>query len=131
MNYQPALVQLPLVKETRNELVRTPEDARRICEDITQLAQETFQVLSLNTRNMLICRHMSTLGIVNASLIHPREVFRTAIENSATSVVLIHNHCSGNLTPSLEDIKITKQLINAGNIIDIRVLDHVIVGKRS
>lgn len=127
MNYSTALIQLPLVRESTKEKIRTPADTFRVSEDIASLAQETFQVLSLNTKNMLISRHMATLGIVDASLVHPREVFRTAIENNATAVILIHNHPSGDPSPSADDIRVTKQLIEAGKVIDIKVLDHVII----
>ena len=82
-----------------------------------------------DTKNGLINRHMASLGLVNASLVHPRVIFRCAITDNATAVVLVHNHPSGDPTPSAEDIRITRQLIDAGKILDIKVLDHVIVGR--
>jgi len=129
MNYVTALVQLPLVKETRKERIRSPEDVARVCADIGELAQETFHVLILNAKNNLANRHMVTIGLADASLVHPREVFRPAIAENATAIVLTHNHPSGDPTPSAEDIKITKQLIEAGRILNIAVQDHVIIGK--
>jgi len=129
MNYVTALVQLPLVKETRKERIRSPEDVARVCADIGELAQETFHVLILNAKNNLANRHMVTIGLADASLVHPREVFRPAIAENATAIVLTHNHPSGDPTPSAEDIKITKQLIEAGRIVSITVQDHVIIGK--
>jgi len=72
---------------------------------------------------------MVTPGLADASLVHPREVFRTAIENTASAMVLVHNHPSGDSTPSAEDIRITRQLIEAGKIIDIKVIDHVVIGR--
>ena len=129
MNYVTALVQLPLVKETRKERIRSPEDVARVCADIGELAQETFHVLILNAKNNLANRHMVTIGLADASLVHPREVFRPAIAENATAIVLTHNHPSGDPTPSAEDIKITKQLIEAGKIVNITVQDHVIIGK--
>ncbi len=129
MNYVTALVQLPLVKETRKERIRSPEDVARVCADIGELAQETFHVLILNAKNNLANRHMVTIGLADASLVHPREVFRPAIAENATAIVLTHNHPSGDPTPSAEDIKITKQLIEAGRILNITVQDHVIIGK--
>ncbi len=125
--YTPALVQLPLVRECRGNRCREPADAHRVCADLAGLAQEAFHVLCLNTKNCLISRHMVTLGILDSSLVHPREVFRTAIEAQAASVILAHNHPSGDPTPSAEDLRITRQLVEAGKIIDIRVLDHIIV----
>ncbi len=130
MNYNPALVQLPLVRESTGERVRTPEDVCRVCADIAGLAQESFHVLSLNAKNFMVNRHLISLGLVDASLVHPREVFRAAIgEDGASSVILAHNHPTGDPTPSAEDLRITRQLVEAGRIIDIKVLDHVVIGR--
>ena len=130
MNYNPALVQLPLVKESKGEHVRTPADVCRVCADIAELAQESFHVLTLNVKNYLINRHLVSLGLADASLVHPREVFRAAIgQDGASALILAHNHPSGDTTPSSEDLRITRQLIEAGRIIDIKVLDHVIIGR--
>jgi len=131
MNYVTALVQLPLVKETRKDKVRSPEDVAQVCADIGELAQETFHVLILNAKNNLVNRQMVTIGLADASLVHPREVFRPAIAENASAIVLTHNHPSGDPTPSAEDIKITKQLIEAGRLLNIAVQDHVIIGKES
>ena len=129
MNYNPALIQLPLVRESTGEHVRTPEDVLGVCCDIAHCAQESFHTLLLDSKNRLINRVLVTLGLIDASLVHPREVFRAAIENSASAVVLVHNHPSGDPTPSAEDIRITRQLVKAGHIIDIGVMDHVIIGR--
>ena len=131
MNYVTALVQLPLVRELNKESIRSPEDVVRVCADISNLAQETFHVLMLNTKSYLINRQMITIGLVDASLVHPREVFRQAIVENATAILLVHNHPSGDPTPSAEDIKITKQLIKTGIILNIMVQDHVIIGDQS
>lgn len=127
MNYMTALVQLPLVKETSKERIRTPEDVGKACSDIINLAQETVQVLCLNTKRYLINRQMVTLGLADSSLVHPREVMRLAIQENASAIVAVHNHPSGDPTPSAGDVRITKQLIAAGQVIDIRLLDHVIL----
>jgi DNA repair protein RadC len=129
MSFSTALIQLPLVRERPLKRVVTPEDAYETCKDLGELAQEVFLVLSLDTKNRLIERGLVTVGIIDASLVHPREVFRQAIQSSAAAVVLVHNHPSGDPTPSAEDIRITRQLIVGGRIIDIRVLDHVVVGR--
>jgi len=71
------------------------------------------------------------VGSLNSSVVHPREIFKFAIENSSASIILIHNHPSGNLEPSSEDIAITKKLVEAGKILNIEVLDHIIVGGNS
>ena len=120
------------VKETSlsKHNVRTPADVSSLCDDMRSMSQESFQVLTLNTKNGVIDRHLITLGLVDASLVHPREVFRVAIMDGAAAVILVHNHPSGDPSPSAEDIRITKQLVEAGKIIDVRVQDHVIVGRR-
>jgi DNA repair protein RadC len=131
MNYNTALVQLPLVRETSRQRIATPADVYRVCSDIADLAQESFHVLSLNARHHLINRHMVSLGLVDASLVHPREVFRAAIFDGASAIalVLVHSHPTGDPTPSAEDVRITKQMIEAGRIVDIKILDHVIIGQ--
>jgi len=130
MNYVTALVQLPLVRETGKEQIRNPEDVARVCADLSELAQEALHVLILSTKHCLINRQMVTLGLADASLAHAREVFRPAIEaGAAIGIILVHGHPSGDPTPSAEDIKITKKLIEAGRILDIAVQDHVIIGK--
>lgn len=131
MNYRTALVQLPLVKEPGTTPIRTPEDAWHACEDLQDLAQETFHILALNTKNRLVLRHMVSVGIVDAALVHAREVFRPAIQAGASALILVHNHPSGDPTPSAEDISITKKMIEAGKIIDIAVVDHIIIGTES
>src|SRR5210317_850981 len=128
MNYTTAMIQLPLVKEDKGERIRSPEDVWRLCGDLCKLAQESFQVLLLNAKNCLMNRHMVTLGLVDASLVHPREVLRPAILDGASALVLVHNHPSGDPTPSAEDIRITKQLVDAGRVVDIKLLDHVVIG---
>ena len=93
--------------------------------------KEHFYALYLDTKNQIIEEKLVSKGILNASLIHPREVFNPAIRASSNSVLLVHNHPSGNCTPSKEDEDVTKMLSNAGDILGIKVLDHVIVGKES
>lgn len=131
MHYQTALIQLPLICETPKTRVQTPEDVANVCADLKDLAQEAFQVLLLNTRNKLINRHLVSLGIMDSALVHPREVFCPAILQQAAAIVLVHNHPSGDSSPSAEDVKLTKQLIQSGQIIGIKVMDHVIIGRPS
>lgn len=129
-NFQTALVQLPLVRESTGERVHTPEDVYRVCGDIANLAQETFHVLTVTVKNHLLNRHLISLGLADASLVHPREVFREAIgTDGACALLLVHNHPSGDATPSAEDLRITRQLVEAGRILDIKVMDHVIIGR--
>lgn len=108
----------------------TPEDAVRIlAADVATLSREVFWSLNLDTKNRLQGRPQEiSQGILDASLVHPREVFREAIRSASAAVVLAHNHPSGDPCPSAEDIRITRQLVEAGRIVDIRVLDHIIIG---
>ncbi|MCE9616547.1 MAG: Mov34/MPN/PAD-1 family protein [Lentisphaerae bacterium] len=130
MNYNTAIVQLPLVRETNGGRIRTPEDVYRVCRDIADLAQESFHVLTLSAKHGLINRHLVSLGTADSALVHPREVFRCALNDGAVvAVVLVHSHPSGDPTPSSEDVRITRQLIEAGRIIDIRVMDHIVIGR--
>ena len=120
---------LPMVKEGTAATCRTPEDAARLLADTAQLAQEAFTVITLNTKNRVIDRHLVTVGLANASLAHPREVFRPALLDGAAAVIVSHNHPSGDPAPSAEDIRITRQLVEAGKILDVKILDHVIIGR--
>ena len=89
--------------------------------------QEHFYIILLNNQNEPIARHLCTLGLVNQCPVHSREVFKMAIVESAASIILVHNHPSGSLKPSQEDINVTKQLLEASKIIDIPILDHCII----
>jgi DNA repair protein RadC len=90
--------------------------------------QENFYILMLNNKNSIIKEEAISKGILDSAIIHPREVFRPAIKNSSARIILVHNHPSGNPAPSEEDLDITGRLIKAGEELDIKVLDHVIVG---
>ncbi len=90
--------------------------------------KEQFMVLHLDSKNRIIKDEIISKGILNASIVHPREAFKSAIKESANAIILVHNHPSGDPTPSDEDLKITERMFQAGEIIGIRVLDHVIVG---
>lgn len=101
--------------------------ARTLMPRLRQRRTETFIVVLLNAANQIIRQVNVSDGSLNAVLIHPREVFRLAIAESAAAIILAHNHPSGNTEPSDEDIAITRQLVEAGRIVDIRILDHVII----
>jgi len=108
--------------------VTTPEDVAKIyIPQMRDLKQEVFMVLCLSSSNKIIQERTITKGLLNSSLTHPREVFREAILENAASIILLHNHPSGNLDPSREDIQITKQIVEAGKIIGISVHDHIII----
>ncbi|HEX2966673.1 MAG TPA: DNA repair protein RadC [Syntrophorhabdaceae bacterium] len=100
-------------------------------DSISDKRKEHFKLLILNTRNRIVAITDVSTGTLSSSLVHPREVFRDAIEHSGSSVVLAHNHPSGNPEPSEEDLRITRRLADAGRIIGIEVLDHIIIGKET
>lgn len=102
--------------------------AELLMEEMRYLNKEHFKIILLNTKNQIISIEEISIGNLNSSIVHPREVFNIAIRRSANSIILIHNHPSGDPTPSTEDINITHRLINAGDIIGIKVLDHIIIG---
>ena len=117
--------------ELDNAFINSPEDAAKIIEAVFSLSEEpgeVFGILNLNIKHKISGAHIVTKGTLNTSLVHPREVFRQAILNNAAGFVLFHNHPSGDATPSREDIEVTRRLIEAGRIIGIEVLDHVVIG---
>lgn len=93
----------------------------------TSGVQEEFHIVTLNTKHLPINTHLITRGTLDASLVHPREVFRPAIRDSASAIILVHNHPSGDATPSREDHQVTERLTEAGKLLGITVLDHVVV----
>lgn len=108
--------------------VSSPRDvARYFGPSLSHLKQEVFKVLLLDSANRLLRDVTVSTGILNSSLVHPREVFQPAILEPAAGVILLHNHPSGNPEPSGEDIRITRQLADAGRILGIPVHDHVII----
>lgn len=90
---------------------------------------EYFCAILLNTKNVIISKEVISIGSLDASLVHPREAFRSAVKKSAKSIIFAHNHPSGNYQPSNDDFITTKRLAEAGQILDIEVLDHIIIGK--
>ena len=90
--------------------------------------QEEFWILLLNSQNIIVKEELISLGVLDSAILHPREVFRPAIKNSAKRIILVHNHPSGNSQPSEEDLEVTKRLIEIGESMDIKILDHVIIG---
>lgn len=112
------------------EPIRGPADVfRRMGPRLRDIRQEEFHALLLNTRHRILREVLVTRGILDASLIHPREVFRLAVSEGAASVILVHNHPSGDPTPSAEDRAVTRQLAAAGRSLGIPVLDHVVIGR--
>lgn len=110
--------------------VNSPADAAQLVrEEMRDLDREEFRVVLLNTKNSLIRVAAVSRGSLNASIVEPREVFKDAIAASAAGMILVHNHPSGDPTPSSEDIAITKRLVKAGELLNINVHDHIIIGQ--
>lgn len=117
----------------RRATIRSAEDAIQFCEGhfrrlVIDGSKEEFHVVTLDTKNHVIDTHQISVGILDASLVHPREVFQVAIKDSASSIILVHNHPSGDPTPSREDLQVTARLKTAGQHLGIEVLDHIVLG---
>lgn len=110
--------------------LRSPEEVFEYAKDMARLKKEHLRGLYLDTRNKLIRDEVIAIGTLNASLAHPREIFHPAIESHAAGIILVHNHPSGDSSPSSDDIELTMQVYEASKIIEIDVLDHVIIGSR-
>ena len=110
--------------------VKDSADVVPLVQHLAQRQQEHFVCISLNGAHEVIATRIVTVGLVNASQIHPREVFSDPLKDRACSIILAHNHPSGELKPSSEDIAVTKRIIDSGETLGIRVLDHVIFSKR-
>lgn len=110
-------------------VIKTPEDAAGlVMEEMRHLDREHFRALLLNAKNQVIGQEVISIGTLNSSTVHPRELFKNAIKRSAAAIILIHNHPSGDPSPSREDIEVTRRLIEVGHLIGIEVLDHLIIG---
>ena len=108
--------------------IKTSKDLYEAVKDLADADREMFVVILLNARQAIIGREVVSIGTLNQSLVHPREVFKSAIVKSAGSIVIVHNHPGGTTTPSCEDDAVTRRLVSAGKIIGIPILDHIIVG---
>jgi DNA repair protein RadC len=111
-----------------NKKIISPQDVAEIFIPILRDDnKEKFIVVCLNSANKIIKHEIISVGSLNSSVVHPREIFKVAIDNSSASIILIHNHPSGNPEPSNEDIRITKKIVETGKIMDIPVFDHLII----
>ncbi|WP_127588023.1 RadC family protein [Paenibacillus koleovorans] len=112
--------------------IRSPKDVYGLLgEELRYLQKEHFVCLFLNTKNQVVGQETLSIGSLNASIVHPREVFLAAVKRSSASLICAHNHPSGDPTPSPEDIQISKRLAEAGQLLGIELLDHIIIGDRS
>jgi len=110
-------------------VLTSPEQTARCFSDLVERDRETLCVACLDTRNQLIGRHVVFLGTTDAVMIHPREILRVALLSMATRIVVVHNHPSGNPSPSLDDLYATEKLAEACGVVGVTLLDHVIVGR--
>lgn len=111
-------------------VVSTPDDVVRLCgPQLAGAEREHFWALALNTKNRLLRVVEVSVGSLNASIVHPRELFKEAVRLSAASIVVVHNHPSGDPTPSAADQQLTRRLVRAGDVLGIELLDHVVIGE--
>lgn len=119
--------------ESRVRRIQGAQDAIAFCQDhfarlVADGVREEFHIVCLDTKHQVIATHQISVGTLNASLVHPREVFRPAIKDSAAAILLVHNHPSGDPSPSREDRMVTERLESAGTTLGIDVLDHIVLG---
>ena len=114
-------------------VIKSPTEVYQAAKQLLALHEEPeehFCILCLNAKNKIIGVHTISIGSLNAAIVHPREVFKAAMLNNASSIICLHNHPSGDPEPSWDDIETTRRLVEAGEIIGINVLDHVIIGEQ-
>lgn len=122
------LVREPNLTPLSGDLIRSPEDVFRLLAPRLQAEEvEVFVILALDTRSRVRSVSEVSRGLLNSSLVHPREVFRIALAMGAMGIILAHNHPSGDATPSADDQAVTRQLVAAGELLDIPVFDHVVI----
>ena len=118
-----------LLTGAKRQVIHSPQEVAALLMPRLRFEnKEKFIAILLSTKNHVLATPTISVGTLNASLVHPRELFREAIKNSAASVILVHNHPSGDPQPSQEDISLTAKMVEAGRLLDISVVDHVIIG---
>jgi len=127
--YKLRLIRTPVVGESTFEVKSPAQIYNKYRAYSSGLDREHFEILHLDTRNKITSKEIISIGSLNQSIVHPREVFKSAILNNSASIILLHNHPSGDPKPSRQDIDVTKRLEDAGNILGITVIDHVIFGE--
>lgn len=117
------------VETVTRPAIRSPQDVSGLLMgEMRYLEKEQFRVLLLNTKNQVLAIEVVSLGDLTSAIVHPREVFKEAVRRAAAAVILVHNHPSGDPSPSREDIEVTKRVTEAGKILGIEVLDHIVIG---
>ena len=132
--YRIPIYKISLVRDGSHQsdirTIKQPSDVTELAKSYLQgVDREHFIILMLDTKNKLIGINTVSIGSLNSAIVHPREDFKPAILANANSIILAHNHPSGNPKPSLEDIKITERLIEGGKILGMEILDHIIIGE--
>ena len=128
------IYKLKMIKENTveyNTEISSPTDVAALAHEVLEMhemAEENFIILCLNAKNKITGIHTISIGSLDASIVHPREVFKAALLNNANGIICLHNHPSGDPKPSKYDAEITHRLVNAGNILGINILDHIIIG---
>ena len=118
---------LDCVCETTNTKITEAKDIVHFMGEVKNNRQECFYVITLNTKNKIIQKHMISMGLLDMAPVHPREVFYPACKDGAKSIILVHNHPSGDSTPSTQDIELTEKLLSASKVMWIPILDHIII----
>ncbi|MBI2121991.1 MAG: DNA repair protein RadC [Candidatus Sungbacteria bacterium] len=119
------------VNDTNLPTIVTPKDVVAQLAELRNNKKEHFIALYLNARNQLVHKETISMGTLNANLVHPREVFEPALKHSAASIMVAHNHPSGDSKPSEDDLEITKRLVEAGKLMGIEAVDHIIITKNT
>lgn len=130
------IVTIKIVREAgvlyQNRTINSPSDSANLLEPfLKDEDRECFLVVCLDTKNQPTAIHTVSIGTLNSSLVHPREVFKVALLANSNALILAHNHPSGEPKPSQEDLEVTRRLVEAGKILGIEVLDHIIIGSNS
>ncbi len=112
--------------EKKTRQIIDPEDVHKVVRHYASREQELFISVSINCAHEILAIDVASMGTINQCIVHPREVFSNAIKNRAVAIIICHNHPTGNLTPSLNDLQITKRLIECGKILGIEIIDHII-----
>ncbi len=115
-------------RQVAESIVTPGQAADLFMEELRYKKKEYFKILLLNTKNHVISREEISVGSLSASIVHPREIFNIPLRKSAASIILFHNHPSGDPTPSQQDLEVTRRLVDAGNILGVTVRDHIIIG---
>lgn len=116
-----------LIEKEIIKIERSEDIYNYLKNELANKNNEYFYAILLDTKNVIISKEVISKGILDASLVHPREAFKAAVKKSAKSIIFVHNHPSGDMNPSKYDLLTTKKLVDAGNILDIKVLDHIII----